>query len=286
MFSLAPAVLEKIAATFHIPPRPEVLKKLDEIKKNGDTDILAIANIVKQDPGLASIVLHSVNTPLFGAKQKISDISHAVILLGFDTLYTVVTACLLQKSFGDSACISLQRFWDESVQTAHFCKYIGFETQFADDIACLYTLGLFHDSGIAAMAIKYPDYRDTLELTNQDNSINIVKVEFESHQITHTEVGYAICKTWELPDIICQAVSSHHNSSVLNGDAPYDLKLLSANLRIALNIQRQVRYQQDEYAWQDVKGSVFDILEIQESTYNTLLSELRLLTKSTSNMKS
>ncbi len=286
MYSLQPAIFDEITSTFHIPPRPKILKQLDDIKQSGDNDILAIANIVKQDLGLASIVLHTVNTPLFGARQKISDISHAVILLGFDTIYAVVRACLLQQSFKQDACISLERFWDEAVQTAHFCKYIGFETQFSEHIACLYTLGLFHDAGIAAMAIKYPNYKQTLEKANKDNGTNIVTNEFEQHQITHAEVGYAICKTWELSDLICQAVSCHHNASVLTGEiAPYDLKLVSANLRIALNIQRQIRYQQDEHAWQQTKNAVFDILEIEEDTYTNLLNELSLLTKSINNNK-
>lgn len=101
----------------------------------------------------------------------------------------------------------------------------------------LYTAGLFHDCGIAAMSMRYTDtYLETLLLANEDHSKTQAEHENELHNCNHAIVGYFIASGWKLPRDICQVILNHHEEDFLARNKNHMENLVFATLKIADNM--------------------------------------------------
>jgi HD-like signal output (HDOD) protein len=71
----------------------EILEKI----KNPDTSMHQLAEILATDPPLSAKVLNVVNSPFFGLPHKITNLPHAVNLLGEESLkYIALSFSLVQ----------------------------------------------------------------------------------------------------------------------------------------------------------------------------------------------
>ena len=65
---------------------PQVALRMLENIKNPDTSMHQLAEILAMDPPLSAKVLNVVNSPFFGLSRKITNLPHAVNLLGEESL--------------------------------------------------------------------------------------------------------------------------------------------------------------------------------------------------------
>lgn len=61
-----------------------------------------IVELIRQDPSLTSSLLRSINSSSYGFETKISDVQHAISLLGFDSVYQIVVSDSMRTSLPDT----------------------------------------------------------------------------------------------------------------------------------------------------------------------------------------
>ncbi len=276
MFVLDDSTMDSIINTFHIPAKPKLLIELENLNKLGLKDLNKTADIIVSDVGLSGLILQTINTPLFGLNRQVDDIKKAVVALGFDNVFSVASACLIQQAYSGKASISLERFWDESVNIACLCKYFASKFDLNSNPEKIYTLGLFHNVGIAAMAMEYDTYEETLLIANQQNTC-FTDVENKMHGYDHSKVGFAICESWGLPIDICQVICFHHDVEFLTGFSPIEQREMSAVLRLVSNLYSDCFRGGAEFDWPEIKEAIFDILELNDKAYDELKKETKLL---------
>ena len=71
---------------------PETVRKIEEIFHDPASDMMAMADAIKQDPLISSYILKTANSPLYGMSRTITDVSHAVSLLGREMVRTFAIA--------------------------------------------------------------------------------------------------------------------------------------------------------------------------------------------------
>ena len=74
-------VLTTLSRVENLPSLPTVVQDLN-LALQQDCDMQAIAELVRQDPGITLQVLHLINTPHYGLAQEVSSVDHALTLLG------------------------------------------------------------------------------------------------------------------------------------------------------------------------------------------------------------
>ena len=215
MINLDEQRLVSLERGFHIPPKPELLSQIaDEVQKS-DASLDKIAQLISRDISLSALLLKTINSPVFGLQRTISDIRQAAMFLGLDQLNRLVTLALLKQNFKGNACISLERFWDESVEVANACVLLGNSYKSLMPVDELYSLGLFHNVGIAAMALKFRDYVEVLKQANLAKEHAITDLEQARYQCDHAVIGYFISVSWHLPKPLCHVILNHHNTHFL-----------------------------------------------------------------------
>ena len=140
-----------------LPILSSVFTDLMETLHSKDVSIKTVGEIVSRDIGMSAKILQLVNSAFFGITQPVSDITHAVILLGLETIKSLVISVKIFSQFDkiELENFSLRSLWDHSLTVGHWAKLIA-QTQNADqkiiDDALL--AGMMHDVGKLVLAGK------------------------------------------------------------------------------------------------------------------------------------
>ena len=273
MFDLDKQKLQSIESGFHIPSKPKVLSEMTTELEGADPSLERLASIIAKDINLSSLLLKTINSPLFGLQRTITDIPQATMVLGFVQLKRLVTVALLRESFSGDACISLERFWDESLEVANACIWIGKEYKSLVPADYVYTLGLFHNVGLAAMAIKFKDYVDVLKEDNENTQLSITQLENAKYNCDHAVLGYYIASSWHLPKPLCNLILNHHEANLVLGMKDKHDRIAYSILKCAENAVYYSRYLEHSKEWSIVGGMCLEELSISDEEYSDLVSD-------------
>lgn len=244
MNTLTRETAEKLVASIGIPPRPQAVIAVQDEKAKADPSLKVIADAISQDVGLSAALLKTINSALFGLPRQVQSVTHAVNLLGISRVSTLVNSLALKTSLN---AFGIERFWDQSARTALLCTWLAGKLGHDRDLAHLF--GLFRDAGIPLMMKRFPDYKDTLRLTNQPGA-NFTAVEDARHGVNHAQVGAIMARNWNLPAAIHDAIARHHDPLLFdeaNGDML--VKSLVALSHLAGLLEARHTRHQDDPEW-------------------------------------
>lgn len=235
-------------------------------------DLNDISNLIAKDVGLSAAILKVINSPFYGMNRRISEIKQAAMMLGLTTIKALVTALLLKKSFSGKACISLERFWDDAIDTANAMQFIGNRVKNEIPVDMLFTIGLFHDCGIPMLAMKYDDYKDLLINANQAHE-NSIAYEEKAYQTNHATLGYFVASSWHLPKDICQIIMRHHDASFIGSPTCGKGELAFCVLKAAENLTENIKRHGNSPDWSTFGDNVLSILGLSEEDYRDLMDD-------------
>lgn len=198
-----------------IPPRPQILDRINREMARDDPDFKRLADIVGSDVALAASVIKVANSPYFGFSKLVRSVSEALLVLGLKTIVTTIAGLELKKTFPHVP--SLERFWDSSARIARVCGWLaqalrvkGLRSEDA------YTFGLFRDCGIPVLMIPFPEYPEVLKAANAEALRAFTMVEDERMGINHAGIGAELAGNWLLPEEIHLAIRHHHDPAALD----------------------------------------------------------------------
>ena len=269
MFDLDDKKMAEVVSSFQIPVKPQILTDMQFVLDETEPDMDALAILVSSDVGLSAAILKIINSPFYGMNRRISEIKQAVMILGLKTISGLVTALLLKASFKGNASISLERFWDDSLDVANAMAFIGNQIKNKIPVDMLYTIGLFENCGIPLLALKFSNYKEVLIQANS-KGVNSIAIEEQYYQTNHAVLGYYVASSWNLPKEICELILRHHDASYLDDISGSNEQLAFAALKAAENMVERVKRHKVAPDWEEVKDSALDTLGISISDYEDL----------------
>ena len=69
-----------------LPPLPKSILEIQKITNDPNSSIIDLVKVIKKDPMLTANLLKAANSPLYGFRDKIKTIDHAISLLGMATV--------------------------------------------------------------------------------------------------------------------------------------------------------------------------------------------------------
>ncbi len=173
----------------------------------------SIGALIGQDLGMTTKLIHMVNSAYFGMQRQISDPAEAVLVLGVETVKSLVLGihAFSQYDKVKPLYFSIDRVWRHSNAVGNLAKRIVLmetgDEKMADEA---YTAGLLHDIGKLILASNLEEqYRGALTLA-RDKAIPPSEVEFQVFGATHAETGAYLLSLWGLPVPIVEATALHH----------------------------------------------------------------------------
>lgn len=206
-----------------LPALPGVALEILEQIRDTEKPLARLAEILATDPPLSAKVLNVVNSPFFGLARKITNLPHAVNLLGEESLKYIALSFSLVNVFKDTGkFFDYAGFWQKSFACAVLCRLIARDAG-RTDAEDLYFLGLIHDIGILAMVRGHPEQYAMVEKKIAQQGVSRHIAENETFGYNHMEAGAYLIETWGLPAIFTPPLVHHHRPANIPPDRENDV---------------------------------------------------------------
>jgi putative nucleotidyltransferase with HDIG domain len=214
MAQLTERVVKDFAGRSDLPPLPAVALQLVATLGRNDTYMEDVAEIVRQDPAIASQVLRAANSAALGGRARIETISEALPRLGLLHVRRIALVASARTALpAPKGLFPHESFWAHSLAVAHACEIIA--NRSADipaDVApeVMFLAGLLHDIGLLALACYYPEEYAAIASAAESRSISFYEAEQVDLSTDHGEIGATLASHWQLPASIVAAIRTHH----------------------------------------------------------------------------
>ncbi|MCS7214552.1 MAG: HDOD domain-containing protein [Thermodesulfovibrio sp.] len=202
-------IIERIIfKTVDIPSLPPIAMKVMSLIQDDYASLKSLEEIISRDQGFATRLLRIANSPYYGRDRKIENIPQALLIIGFETLKSLVIATSLRdlhRRFG----IFEQRLWEHSLGVALCSSLLAMVTHIAttdDALVC----GLIHDVGKTVINNTIPElYMQIYDRMTKEKRM-LLEIEDEALGFNHTVIGSLISKKWKLPEKLEKVITYHH----------------------------------------------------------------------------
>lgn len=217
---------------FDIPSFPTAVLGLLGKLRDPEISINELAADLETDPGLHVRVLKTVNSAAFGLSHKVSNISHAVNLLGRGRLESLVLSVAVKDNLtrnNQSDWLNMSQFWATAARRAAIAR--GLATILHPHVQSdVFTIGLLQDMAVPILANREgDDYRDIYLAWRDTENFDLIEQEQKSFGTNHATLGGQMAENWGFPASLANAIGGHHS-----GESPENVPL---SVRVAALIK-------------------------------------------------
>ncbi|MBU0769781.1 MAG: HDOD domain-containing protein [Proteobacteria bacterium] len=258
-------ILKKLDRIEDLPTLPAVAMEVNKMLLDYDTTIDKLSDIIEKDQAMVSKILKLVNSAFFGLRGKISNISHAIVVLGFNTIRNAVVSISIIDAFSVKEGLDgfdITDFWKHSLAVAVTSKYLAEKTGIhpADDC---FVAGLLHDMGKIVLLQHFKDLFQKVWQAVKENNLSFYEAEKREIPVDHARIGGHLARKWQLPTALVDAIQYHHAVRP-NADDQHLLIIIHA-ADIIVNA-----YTEDSKDNLELSGIHPDVLTIMGSQFDTL----------------
>jgi putative nucleotidyltransferase with HDIG domain len=196
-----------------IPMLPSHVQQLFSLLNDPEGRSRDVAELVCQDPSLATQTLRISNSAFFGLPVEVTSIHQAVVLLGLDTVQGIALASYFQSNllckegppggWMDGAA-------DHALTTAHLGRWLLQALGEHLGASTAFTAGLLHDIGKLAFSRLGKEVEAAVMELRREGE-DWCGAELAVIGLAHPEAGGRVCERWDIPETLTQAVRHHHD---------------------------------------------------------------------------
>ena len=187
---------------------PFVARKVLDTVGDERSSINDLSDVIEKDQTITARVLKISNSALYGLRYEVTSVHHALLLLGFKTIRSLVLSVStksLYKQFGMKEKI----IWDHSVGAAIAAKLLseGLGSE-VEEIA--FIGGLMHDIGKVVLNNETPEVFAEVMMKIYNEGANSIEAEEEMYHYNHSEIGARVSEKWGFPARLIKVIANHH----------------------------------------------------------------------------
>ena len=186
-----------LASSLQLPTIPHVAAALIRVADQPRASASDVRDVISTDQALVTKLLRVVNSPMYGMRKRVTTLTHAVAMLGFEAVKNLALAASFSEVLGQSAegyGLDPGRLWMHSIAAG-----------------CV--AGVIHDVGKLAASVHIQGmYSEILAKASRGNRA-FNAVEREAMGFDHAQAGEAVALSWGLPEPLSQCIRWHHEPS-------------------------------------------------------------------------
>ncbi len=262
-----------IARIEDLPTLPRTILKITELVNNPKSSAKDLARVITDDQVLTARLLKLVNSSFYGFPQRISTVTGAIVLLGFDAIRNLLLTTSVFDVFSRKdreGKLKQEEFWDHSLGCAVGAKVIANHVR-KDKVEELFVSGLLHDIGKIVEMMFLPEEFSRITTVVKEKQILMCQAETEVLGYTHAQTGRLLAEKWNLPPKLISIITYHHEPGsagpfTLDAAVVHLADIFCRALSIGFGGDDKVP-PLDQVAWQTLK--------IQTHAFESMMAEMQ-----------
>lgn len=206
-----------------IPSSPEAYNNLISLLSKDDTTPEEIGKVISQDIALSTILMRIANCAFFNFPTPAQNITHAVKMMGQQTLLNITKASHLFENIGslENPRFSINMLWDHSLRVAQFAKTIAYDAGLSESLHndC-FMAAMFHDIGKFIIASRMErEFSEIITLVEEEQC-PVYSAERQILGTTHADIGAYLLARWGFSHSQISIIRTHHDESVVTAATP------------------------------------------------------------------
>lgn len=199
---------EILAKLHQLPSLPLIVQEVIASFKNANLDSAVLARKIAKDQGLSARVLRVANSSFYGWPRKIGSIQDAVVVMGFNSVRSLVLSAGFVHAFPPTpgSLFDRHEYWKRSFRVAVYAKALA--QCLRQDQQTAFTAGLFYEVGQLVLDVFIPEQFANILQQQKASGVDLVEIEQARLGFDHTLIGAEMANRWNFPPEIEHAI--HH----------------------------------------------------------------------------
>jgi putative nucleotidyltransferase with HDIG domain len=211
-------ILDKIKNDNNLLTLPKTISRILEITGNEDYSTDDLANIILMDSLLTARIIQLSRSSYYGRNTKINSLNRAISLIGGKTIKCLAlsTSILNTDRISSETGIDSRDFFTYIFSVATTAESIAQIIKYENPEEALIA-GLLHDIGTIYLLDNFSmEYGEVVRKLR--NGLSILDAEREIFDMDHSELGFNLALSFDLPEDIANAIACHHDYEIIDGD--------------------------------------------------------------------
>ncbi|HEY1685103.1 MAG TPA: GGDEF domain-containing protein [Tepidisphaeraceae bacterium] len=193
-----------------LPSLPAIAIQVLDLAQRQEVDIPEIARIISKDAALSGKILRTVNSSFYGRSQSISTISHALVILGLQSVKTLVLGFSLVTNLTKGKAHGFKHidYWRRSVYAATAARTIANKMQVVQQEEC-FLAALLKDIGMLVLDQVLGEQYGAI-CNRVTTHLDLAAAEEQSLELTHADASGILAGCWKLPPLLAIPIAFHH----------------------------------------------------------------------------
>lgn len=190
---------------------PSIIWRLMDALSDERSTAGTLERIIESDPALTSKVLSLANSAYYGLPQKITTISRAVVVIGFQELEFLALGAGLADFFDPKSMprgYEGENLWIHSLAVSSMARDLA-EAAGYHSPGEIMAAGLLHDLGKLVLAAHLQKELDLI-MAKVSQGLAFYRAE-EELDLRHSQIGYWLSTRWGLPPLHTTVIRDHHS---------------------------------------------------------------------------
>jgi len=254
-----------------LPSLPTIAVQVLELAQKADVDIAEIARIISRDPALSSKILRTVNSSFYARSQNVGTISHALVILGLQSVKTLVLGFSLVTNLTKSKGKGFQHlhYWKRSIHAATAARTIASKLGIVQQEEA-FLVALLMDIGMLVLDQVLGEPYGELHAKAASHN-DLAQLEQQALGMTHADVGGILGAQWRLPPLLTTPIAFHVTPEKVTDKS---LRKLTEMVRVAGRCADVFVDAMPAPAITDVRQMCLQLYKMNEPDCDTLLDEI------------
>jgi HD-like signal output (HDOD) protein len=197
-----------------LPAFPSTATAAMQMTDDPDVRIRELQSVITKDQALTARILKIVNSAMYCFEREVSTVSHAITILGLDTVRSIIVAAAVQQIFQKRSApttdLTSKLFWEHSFGAAVAAKTIAARINYPVPEEA-FSSGLLHDMG--KMVLLRNQGQLYHEILNEVycGAATFCDAELTAFGYTHAQLGSLLAAKWRFPAQLVESILHHHD---------------------------------------------------------------------------
>ncbi|MDH5427110.1 MAG: HDOD domain-containing protein [Nitrospirota bacterium] len=211
-----PQILQRIKNCKTLPAIPALPLQVLQMCRDDKASAQKVGEVISKDPSFVAKLLNVANSSFYGgSRHKVTTVTHAVTLLGMNSIATLAFCFSLYRDLRKKGggAFDHTHFWHRCILASLAAKILAKRVRVINEEE-IFLAGLLQDLGVLVMSEAFGnEYGALYQKANQDHHV-LESLEQGRWKTDHCEIGAWLAETWELPEVLREAVRGSHNPAL------------------------------------------------------------------------